>query len=69
MSKIILSEGEISKLQSNYIVINNDVKKQLNSFLIVVEINSENPKQLMAVINSANSINKTTLMKLDTGKD
>ena len=54
MSKIILSEGEILKLQSNYIVINNDVKKQLNSFLIVVEINSENPKQLMAVINSAN---------------
>ena len=58
MSKITLSEGEISKLHTNYKLIDDEVEKKLNSFLIVVEFNSENPKQLRAVISSANFKNQ-----------
>ena len=54
MSKINLSEREISKLHTNYKLINDDVEKQLNSFLIIIEFNSENPEQLSALISSAN---------------
>ena len=54
MSKITLSEGEISKLHTNYKLIDDEVEKKLNSFLIVVEFNNENPDQLRAVISSAN---------------
>ena len=54
MSKITLSEGEISKLHTNYKLIDYEIEKKLNSFLIVVEFNSENPEQLKAVISSAN---------------
>ena len=54
MSKITLSEGEISKLHTNYKLIDDEVEKKLNSFLIVVEFNNENPEQLRAVISSAN---------------
>ena len=54
MSKVTLSEGEISKLNTNYKLIDDEVEKKLNSFLIVVEFNSENPEQLYTVISSAN---------------
>jgi len=54
MSKVILSEGEISKLNTNYKLIDDEVEKKLNSFLIVVEFTSENPEQLYTVISSAN---------------
>ena len=54
MSKITLGEGEISKFHTNFKLINDDVEKQLNSFLIVIEFNSENPEQLNTVISSAN---------------
>jgi len=54
MSKITLGKGEISKLHTNFKLVNDDVEKQLNSFLIVIEFNSENPEQLNTVISSAN---------------
>ena len=54
MSKVTLSEGEISKLHTNYKLIDEKIEKKLNSFLIVVEFNSKNPEQLSAVISSAN---------------
>ena len=54
MSKVTLSEGEISKLHTNYKLIDEKIEKKLNSFLIVVEFNNENPEQLSAVISSAN---------------
>jgi len=54
MSKITLGEGEISKLHTNYKLIDDKTEKKLNSFLIVVEFNSENPEHLSAVISSAN---------------
>ena len=54
MSKITLSEGEISKLHTNYKLIDDESEKKLNSFLIIVEFNNENPEQLRAVISSAN---------------
>ena len=54
MSKVTLGEGEISKLHTNYKLIDDKTEKKLNIFLIVVEFNSENPEQLSAVINSAN---------------
>jgi len=55
MSKITLNNGEISEFQSNYELINNDEsEKQVNSFLIVIELNGENLEQLAATISSAN---------------
>ena len=54
MSKITLSEGEISKLHTNYKLIDDEIEKKLNSFLIVIEYSSENPEQLNTVISSAN---------------
>ena len=55
MSKITLNIGEVSEFQSNYKLINNEeLEKQVNSFLIVVELNSENLEQLTATISSAN---------------
>ena len=55
MSKVTLNIGEVSEFQLNYKLINNDeLEKQVNSFLIVVELNSENLEQLTATISSAN---------------
>ena len=55
MSKVTLNIGEVSEFQSNYKLINNEeLEKQVNSFLIVIELNSENLEQLSATINSAN---------------
>ena len=54
MSKITLKEGEVSKFQTNYKLIDDKIEKQLNSFLIVIEFNGENPERLNAVISSAN---------------
>ena len=54
LSKITLSDGEISKFETKYKLISDDVGKQLNSFLIIIEFNSENPEQLNAIISSAN---------------
>ena len=55
MSKTTLNIGEVSEFQSNYKLINNDdFEKQVNSFLIVIELNSEHLEQLAATISSAN---------------
>ena len=54
MSKITLNGGEVSEFQTNYKLIDDEIEKQLNSFLIVIEFNGENPDQLNAVISSAN---------------
>ena len=54
MSKNTLNGGEVSEFQTNYKLIDDEIEKQLNSFLIVIEFNSEKPEQLSAVISSAN---------------
>ena len=54
MSKITLNGGEVSEFQTNYKLIDDEIEKQLNSFLIVIEFNGESPEQLNAVISSAN---------------
>ena len=54
MSKTTLNGGEVSEFQTNYKLIDDEIEKQLNSFLIVIEFNGDNPEQLNAVINSAN---------------
>ena len=54
MSKISLLDGETSAFEINYKLIDFKSEKQLNSFFIVVEFNSESPDQLTTTINSAN---------------
>ena len=54
MSRITLNEEEISNFHMNFKLIDDEFEKKLNSFLIVIEFNSENPEQLNTVISSAN---------------